>query len=380
MILGSVFGIRVRVHPSWLIIFGLLVASLVSWVQAPGPYQLSAGPSLVVAIVVALLFFASVIAHELAHALVARRRGLEVSEISLFVLGGAAGTRSEPDSAASEGLIAAAGPLVSIVTGGIFLGVSELLTGEGGDGIRIGYWMAWWLGVSNLLFAAFNLIPGFPMDGGRILRAISWAITRDFVQATRISSAVGRGFAYVLIFGGFLLALQGGLSAGLWLVLVGWFLNRAAKGSYNQTRLEQLVEGMHVSDAVQRDGPVVRPSLTLDTLIGQHELGDDAAVYPVSVDGELVGAVDVVRASRLPRKRWSTTRVTDVMTSGDQLITFTEQQPLMDVVARFEETGADAFPVVDAADPRRLLGMVTRVGVLNVMRSRDARRGDAPVR
>jgi Zn-dependent protease len=380
MIIGSLLGVRIRIHPSWLIIFFLLVASLFSWVQEPGRYSLSPGPGLIAAVAVTLLFFAAVVAHELAHALVARWRGVVVKEISLFVFGGAAAMSQEPRSALSEGLIAAAGPALSGLVGGVFLTLSWLLRDATGDVLLVAYWIAYMLGMSNLLLAAFNLIPGFPMDGGRILRAVAWGVTKDFVRATRVASVVGRSFAYLLMFLGFVMALRGSLFSGLWLVLIGWFLNQAAKGSYNHLRLEQLVEGMHVGDALEREFAVVGPNLTLDTLIEQHELRGDSAVYAVTEGGDLVGAIDVGEVARIPRKQWPTTRVIDVMRSGPQMVTFTEPQPLMDVVTRFEQTGLNAFPVVDTTDPRRLLGMVTRVAVLKLMRSRAARSSGAGIR
>jgi CBS domain-containing protein len=231
----------------------------------------------------------------------------------------------------------------------------------------------------NVLLAVFNLIPAFPMDGGRLVRAIAWKIGGDLVRATRVASLVGRTLAYGMIFGGFLLALEGLVVGGLWLALIGWFLSRQARGSYNQVRLERLVGGMRIADALERDVAVVSPGLTLDTLVEQHELRGDTTLYPVTVDGQLVGAIDIDQVARVPRKDRASTRVIDVMRRSTQLVTFTEPQPLIEAVARFEQTGADAFAVVDGGDPQRLLGLVTRDGVIRLMRSRAARRpGLAP--
>lgn len=376
----TILGVRIRVHPSWLLIFLLLVASLLSWVEGPGPERLSFWPGLVVAGAVAALFLVSVLVHELAHALVARRRGVPVDEIRLLMFDGPAGSGKEPTSALSEALIAGAGPIASGLVGAVCLAAAWALPAHGPEGIRMAWWLAWCLGVGNLMLAGLNLIPGFPMDGGRILRAVAWGITGDLVRATRVASLVGRGCGYVAIFAGFLLALRGSIVVGLWLVLIGWFLGRAARGSYNHVRLEQLVDGLRVADAVLRDVAVVGPNLTLDTLVEQHRLHAATRVYPVTQDGDLVGAIDIRQVDRVPRRAWTTTRVTDVMRRGAQLVTFTEPQPLMDAVTSFEQSGADAFPVVDPENAQRLLGMVTREAVIRLMRSRAARRAGAPAR
>jgi len=379
VIIGSLVGLRIRVHPSWIIIELALVVSLVAWIGGPGPDQLSLLPGLLVAVVVSVLFLGSVLAHELAHAMVARRRGVKVEEVSLFLLGSPSALEDEPSDATTEGLIAASGPLLSGVVGLAFLGLAWLVPQQSGDALRMGYWMAWWLGVANLLLALFNCIPALPLDGGRLVRAMAWRINGDMVRATRVASVVGRSVAYGLIFIGFLLALRGVLMGGLWLAMVGWFLSRSARGSYNQVRLEQLVGGMRIADALERDVAVVSPGLTLDTLVEQHELRGETTLYPVTVDGELVGAVDIDQVARVPSRERATTRVTDIMHRGSQLVTFTEPQPLIDAVARFEQTGADAFAVVDGGDPQLLLGLVTRDGVIRLMRSRAARRpGLAP--
>jgi CBS domain-containing protein len=272
-----------------------------------------------------------------------------------------------------EASIALAGPVINALIGAIVLVPALLLPAEGELPARALRWTALLIGADNLLLAALSLVPAMPLDGGRVDRAFLWGVTRDQVRATRLTSYIGRLLAYALMFGGFVLAIGGStdqILAGLWLVLIGWYLSRSARGSYNRVRLEQLVEGMSIGDALERNVAVVGPNLTLDTLIQQHERDGSVRVYPVTVDGDLVGTVDLGRVSRIPRRKWSTTRVTDVMRRAESMITFTEPQPLMAAVAGFEQTGADAFPVVDEADPTRLLGLVTRENTLRLMRSR----------
>jgi Zn-dependent protease len=378
MTLGPILGFRVRVHLGWALLVLLIVATVAPWLSSPtAAAGLSVPEGVVVGLVVAALLFVSVLAHELAHAIVARRRGMRVVEISMGALAGSTSTDLEARNPATEALVAAAGPLLSGLIGAICLGIGLLIPQEQG-GIAIGSvrWVLLITGVGNLLLAVVSLVPAFPMDGGRLVRAIAWAVIHDQVRATRVTSLLGRLIGYVAIFGGFLLAIGGSTTrvvAGLWVVVIGWFLTRAARASYNRVRLEQLTEGMKVSDALVRDVQVVGPNLTLDTLMQQYEQGGTVAVYPVTEDGGLVGAVELSRVAKVPRGKLATTRVTDVMRRAETMITFNEPDPLMAAVERFEQTGADAFPVVDGEDPRRLLGLVTRDSVLRLMRSRAAR-------
>ena len=203
----------------------------------------------------ASLFFGSVLVHELSHALVARRNGVNVSQISLFIFGGVASLDEEAPSAKAEGLIAVAGPLASALWRRAFFGIASIAGRLDGDLPDIVFWTCNWLGLSNLALAVFNLIPGFPMDGGRILRAILWGITKDFMRATRIASVFGRVIGQLVIVGGLFWSLQGDVIDGIWLVLIGWFLSRAATMSYKQAALERLVEGIHVGDVMERTCP-----------------------------------------------------------------------------------------------------------------------------
>jgi Zn-dependent protease/predicted transcriptional regulator len=367
---ATIAGIRIIVHPSWFIIFALVVASLASLGGASAGGHLALVPRWVVAVLVALLFFGSVLVHELSHALVARRRGVTVNQITLFLFGGAASLEEESPSALTEGLISAAGPLSSAVLGFGFLGIAWLSQEATGELPAIVYWTCNWLGLSNLALAVFNLIPGFPMDGGRILRAILWGITRDFMKATRIASVIGRGVGQLVILVGIFVSLQGEVIDGVWLVLIGWFLNRAASLSYRQAAFERLVEGIHVRDVMDANVPVVNPSLTIDTLADQHLMSGQSGFYAVVADDKLIGTIDVDQIRRIPRNQWTTTRVGEVMRKGDAIQTLTEPQPITEAVSRFEESGAPALPVVAEDDKARLLGMITREDLLRALQAR----------
>ena len=371
--IGQILGVRILVHVSWFIIFGLFLVFVQFLLNSPGSpiaFRLSAPVRWIVAALVAALFFGSVIVHELAHALVARRLGMKVSEITLFIFGGAANLEQDAPNARSEAMVALAGPLSSLaLAGGFFvLGAaaaradSEVIQGVAGLGLL--------LGGSNLLLALFNIIPGFPLDGGRVLRAVVWGVTKDFVRATRIATLIGRGFAYLLIAYGFYQVLEGDAINGLWMAFIGWFLNQAAETSYRRVAVEKLVEGISVEDVMEKDFATIGPNLTLDTLVDQHLLSGRASFYPVTMEGDLVGTIEIGQVSKVPRAEWPGTRVTDVMSRGERLVTLTAPQPLWDAVSRFEESGATAIPVVDSESGRRLLGVLTRDGVFRALRAR----------
>ena len=368
--LFSVSGIKIMVHPSWIVIFALVIATLASVGGADTGGRLAVAPRWIVAFLVASLFFGSVLVHELSHAFVARRYGVKVSQISLFIFGGVASLDQEAPSARAEGLISVAGPLASGLLAAGFFGIAAIAGSLNGDVPDVVFWTCRWLALSNLLLAAFNLIPGFPMDGGRILRAILWGLTRDFMRATRIASVLGRIVGQLVIMGGLFWSLEGDVPDGIWLVLIGWFLSRAATMSYKQAALERLVEGIHVGDVMEENVPVVNPNLTLDTLADQHLMTGQSGFYAVTAGDQLIGTIDVNQIRRVPRSQWTTTRVGEVMRQGDAIVTLTQPQPIMEAVSRFEQSGAAAFPVVAVDDARRLLGMITREALLLALQKR----------
>jgi Zn-dependent protease/predicted transcriptional regulator len=367
--LATIAGVRIMVHPSWFVIFALVVVSLASMSETATGAALGPVSRWVVAVVVAASFFASVVAHELAHAIVGRRRGVRIDEITLFIFGGAASMEQESPSALTEALIAGAGPLTSGVLGVLLLGISFPVRDLTGEFAAVIYWASFWLGISNLLLCAFNLIPAFPMDGGRLLRALLWGTMKNFMRATRIATIIGRAFGYLVVVAGLFISMVD-LVNGIWLVLIGWFLNRAAGYSYRRVALEQLVEGIRVRDVMESDVPVVNPNLTLDTLAEQHLMSGETGFYAVVADGKLVGTVDIRQIRGVQRSQWTTTRVGDVMSRDDQILRLTEPQPILDAVNRFEQSGASAIPVVAEDDRNRLLGMLTRDGLLRAVQAR----------
>jgi Zn-dependent protease len=377
MVIATVRGIRVRAHASWILVAALIVISLAS-IGVPGSVALPESLSWLLGVIVAAGFFGSVVVHELAHALMARRRGVDVSEVTLLIFGGTATFEKDVPDARSEAAVALAGPIVSLLLAGGLLAIAfggGGLTGNLTDELTLlATGAAWWLGMSNLMLGGLNLVPGFPMDGGRVLRAIAWGITGDFLRATRLATFAGRGFAYALIAAGLVVALANEVILGIWLAFIGWFLNQAAESAYRRVEFGMALEGMAVRDVMEHDVAVVGPNLTLDTFVEQHLMSGKANMYPVTMDGLLVGTVELAQVRGVPRADWPVTRVTDVMRRGEKLTTLTEPLALMDAIARLEESGATALPVVSEDDQRKLLGLLSRDGLARALRNRASLR------
>lgn len=370
VLIGRILGIEIRLHASWFIIFALVVVQI-----GAGPGTSGALPGLLrwgLAIAVALLFFGSVVAHELAHALVARRRGLSVDRITLFIFGGAANLEQEAPNPRTEALVAVAGPLTNLALAVLFFVPWVLTEGSPDNLSQTIAAVCFYISGSNLLLGLFNLVPGFPMDGGRILRALVWAANHDFVRATRIATYVGRGFAYAMIALGFLIAIDSDVVVGIWLAFIGWFLNQAAEANYRRVEVERFVEGLRVSDVMEREWPSLSAHLTLDTFVDQHAMAQGPSFYVVTQGDELVGTLDLNQVSRVPRGQWTDKRVEDVMTHGESIVTLRAADPLWDAVVRFEESGGHGIPVVEPDANRRLVGLVTRDGVFRALRARGA--------
>ena len=377
--IGSLFGIRILVHPAWLLVFVLLTVAVAAFGGSLAGQQISAPSRVVLGVVVSVLFFLSVLVHELGHALVARRSGIPVREMSVLIFGGTVTPDRDVPNARTEALVAAAGPSASLAVAGVFLLVWVLapvdLTARDAAASLVGATAAW-LAITNAALAAFHLVPAFPMDGARLVRAVVWGITGDTRRATRVASRVGRAFAYVVIAAGVVVAVTAsspaGVMNGIWLAVIGWFLRNAADAGYRRAEFERLIGGVVVGDVMERDVAVVSPNLTLDTLVEQHLMSGQASLYPVTHDGVLVGTIEIAQVTGVPRGDWPATRVTDVMKRGEAMTTVTEPTTLLDAVARFEETAAAALPVVAEDDPRSLRGLLTREGVFRALRHRAA--------
>ena len=387
----SLFGFQFRAEVAWLLVFALLLVSLVTSVGSTGPATLSGEIALLVAAVVVALVLVSIVVHELTHALVARRLGMRPTTIQLMTLGRPTAIEAEPSSPGRDATVAAAGPLVSGAVGMLLVGVALAVPTRASEPLLPVYWACYWLGLANLALAGFHLVPVLPLDGGRLVRAVAWAVGRDLEVATRATSLVGRGFGWLLMGSGVYLAL---LSAevflGIWLVLLGWFTGRLARAAVDRRRMEQLTRGLTVADVTDTEPATIPPSLTVDTLVAQDAQGDGPGIYPVMERDRLLGIVFVSRLRRPFRRGWTDERAADVLVPLDRAPSFRPEEPLLRAVERLESMRADGFPVLESGAetsgqedvagrdaesapvrPVRLVGVVTRRRVLERLRARQ---------
>jgi Zn-dependent protease/CBS domain-containing protein len=359
--IGSIAGIRIALHPSWLVIAFLVTYSLAVG-DLPGRFPRWEPPLYwVVGGAVAALFFASVLAHELSHALVARRFGIQVRDITLFIFGGAASLEGETRRPRDEALIAAAGPLTSLVLGAALLAIGAFVLQPQLEAL-IG-----WLGFINISLGLFNLIPGFPMDGGRILRALLWRIRGDEFAATRNAAAVGRGFGYLLVAVGVFLAFQGELFSGIWLALIGWFLSSAAESSVAQMSVQRSLRGVKVRDVMEGEPPSISPNETVAELVNERLMrGEHRSFLVRHDDGGLAGIVTLSDVRRISREDWPSARVTDIMTRYADLATVGPDDPVEGALELLQQKEVNQLPVV-TDEGRTVVGLLTRAGIVRMI-------------
>jgi Zn-dependent protease/CBS domain-containing protein len=315
--LGRIAGVEVRIDSSWAVIALLITYSMYLRLSVLYP-ELSGGGAVGLAIVSALLFFGSVLVHELAHALVAQARGIRVQDITLFLFGGATRARVESRGPGDEFLIALVGPLTS----GLLAGLFGAVAGLGGAVLSrplagtFGY-LAW----TNLLLAAFNLVPGFPLDGGRLLRSAIWKATGSLGRATRVASLAGQGVGWLLVAAGVASLLAGSLAGGIWFAFIGWFLVQAARASYQDLQLRQLLGRVEAEEVMAGDLRRIPPELSLQDAVDDYFMRYDHGAFPVDEGGRTIGLLTLRGVRRVPRTQWPTHRVRDHMVPlGDQVV------------------------------------------------------------
>jgi Zn-dependent protease len=340
--LGRIAGIRIGINWSWLIVFALIVWSLAAAVfpsQNPG---LSDGEYLTMAVVAAVLFFASLLLHELGHALQARRDGVEIEGINLWLFGGVAQFKGGFPSAGAEFRIAIAGPLVSLVLGVLFVlvaAVAGLPTAV--DGVVA------WLGFTNLILLAFNLLPALPLDGGRVLRSALWYFRRDLQWATWVASGVGRGFGFLLVALGLFMLIAEGTFSGAWLAFVGWFLLQAATAEARYVATKQALDGLRVRDLMIREPVTVDADLTLGQFMDDVAWSRRYTTYPVLEHGHPIGLLAFRSVAGVQREEWNTRRVRDAMVPFDEVPLLTEAEPAIDALAELSTSDVNRGLVVD---------------------------------
>lgn len=363
--IARIAGIDVRVHVSWLLIFGLVIMTLIDQFGADYPFW-SDAKTLGVAAVVALLFFVSVIAHELAHAAVARAYRMEVSSITLFMLGGVASLTKEPLSARAEFLMAFAGPATSLVIGVVGLVIERLAEAPFLQPVRAG---AEYLGQVNLALAAFNLLPGFPLDGGRVLRSIIWGVSGNRASATRIAARGGQALAVMLTLAGALVVFRLRDPLGAWYFLIAYFLWGAASASLTQEHLASVVGGARVRQLMSASPRTVPAEMHIGALVQDVLLPLNLRAVLVGAGDRLRGLVTIGDLRRIDQAEWPATPLTAVLRPESELPALGPDDPLMIALERFSETDAPLLPVRDESG--RLVGLLERDALEGYVRMRE---------
>lgn len=377
--IATIGGIDIKVHWSW--VFVLLVVTFdvaVGWYPQQLPQE-STATYWLLGLVASILLFASVLLHELSHSFVALARHIKVRDITLYIFGGASNIEEEPKTAGDEFLIAVVGPLTSLALALIFFILASIISPPAR---RVGAWAAStfeYMALINFVLALFNLIPGFPLDGGRVLRSIIWAINRNYDAATRISGLVGQVIAYGFIFLGLYYTLSSSdWTSGLWLAFIGWFLLNAAQQSTAGARARGAVRNITVAEVMEASPPTVAPTYTIAHLLSQYFLPSNAHALPVVQDGQLLGVVSLADIKDIPQEEWGTVTAADVMKKGDNLHVVHPKDRLEDAMQLLSAGSYDQLPVVDGAG--KLVGLLTHTHLVRWLQLRDElqRRGLAP--
>lgn len=361
--IGRIWGVPIGFHWSWLIVFALITASLAFGVL-PQAVELPVAGYLVLGVLTSVLFFGSVLLHELGHTALALRAKMRVREINLFIFGGVAVMESEPPSAKDEFLIAIAGPITSMLLAGLFAAV-WLLSGDFSYVAVPAMWLAW----INLTLAVFNLIPGFPLDGGRVLRSIIWGLKGNLHRATQISSVVGQVVALGFIAWGVYTIVVGNFLGGLWIAFIGWFLQNASAATLAQSNLEESLKNVRVGDIMSFDYRRIPGSLPLQKLVDDHMLRGGGRCYFVSSgdDSSPLGLVTLNEIVRIPRENWQTTTASQVMVPIAQVVKIDWQDGVMNALRKIDESGVAQLPVTKR---RKVIGVLSREQVLHQIRLR----------
>ncbi len=363
--IGKVFGIDINIDSSWLIIFALVIWTLAGTYF---PEQYPRWPTWLhwtVGVITSILFFGSVLGHELAHSLVAIGQGEEVRSITLFIFGGVARITEEPDEPLKELLMAIVGPFFSLATGiafGILWFLSRGLFQPLGA-------LARYLAMINVSLAIFNLIPGFPLDGGRVLRALIWGLSGNLKLATRLASWAGQGIAFLFMLGGTWQIFGGRWLDGLWIIFIGWFLHSAATSGYRQMLVREMLQEVRAGDLMIADFATVSGDLTLQQLVDEYVLRRREHSFPVADAGLLRGIICLHDVKAVPRERWPFTKISEVMTPWAELETVSPGDGGSTILARLNARDVGQLPVVDG---ERLIGLLRRSDVLRYLQVRTA--------
>lgn len=371
--IGRVADVEIFAHWSVLVIFTLILFSLGASVFPNWHPEWPPLLTWAIALAASLCFFASILTHELSHAVVAHTQDIPIHRITLFLFGGLAHMESEPKSPKAEFLVAIAGPLASIAIGVLSITLGVWLAELGGalDAVQdpeamfraIGPipTLLLWLGPINLALAVFNLVPGFPLDGGRVLRAALWAATGDPVKASRWAAKAGQAVAWGLILLGVMSALRGAFLQGLWMVLIGSFLNNAARSSYQHVLMEKAMGLLTVERAMRQRVEWVQAQTTVDELVSKHLFESDQRAFPVVSHDRLIGVVSFSDVRQVPHSRWHKTSVSEIMTPLKMLVTLPKHAS---AAKALELLAAHNINQIVVVEKERVVGLVQHSDLL----------------
>jgi Zn-dependent protease/predicted transcriptional regulator len=365
--LGRVLGIDIGLHYSWLIIALLILFSLAGHFQIINP-QWSAALTWFMAAVTAVLFFASIVLHELSHAAVAKASGLSVRSITLFALGGVADIETEPTKARTEFWMAIVGPITSFTIGLLSLAIASFAGWRPTFGTPSGpLWAGLvWLGYVNIALAVFNMIPAYPLDGGRVLRSIIWGINHNLVRATRMSAIVGQTIAVMMIVYGVFRLFSGGGFGGLWLAFLGWFLKDAAMTSYAGVEAALVLSKVRVGDVMSHDCPTVDGNMNLRSFAEDYLRRTGHRCFVVLEKGNYFGLLTINELKQVRPERWPFTTLAQIAIPFEKVRTVSPDTPVSEAVQLMADADLNQLPVMSNG---RLLGVISRSDVLQFLQT-----------
>jgi Zn-dependent protease len=360
--IGRIADIDILIHPSWF-----LVAALLTWSLSEGLFldehpEWSRAAGWLAGLATSALMFGSLLLHEFSHCVVARQRGLAVKSVTLFIFGGVSSLEGEPQEPADEFRIAIVGPVTSFTLAGLFAVAGLALWDTGADTA------AFYLAAINAVLGVLNLLPGFPLDGGRVLRAALWARSHSLQRATRIAAQTGSATAFVLMAAGVVMALAGAFLSGIWFIVIGWFLRSQAEASYGQLVTRNALDRTPVLAVLEPDYQAVHPGMSLSAFVNAYLLHHQQRYYPVSTDGAFLGLLTITDLNTFPREEWDSRTVDYAMTPADRLHSLTPADHLSQASELMAAHNVNQLPVIEEG---HLLGFVTRAGILRMLQLRE---------
>lgn len=364
--IGKILGIPIYLHSTWVFIFAAITYMIASQFKQEHPAWTDT-QHWAVGVLTSLLFFASVLFHELGHSVVAQHYKIRVVSITLFLFGGLARIERDPSKAIQEFNIAIAGPLASGLLAACFYGLAHTFPYSQTVGA-----LATWLWQTNLALAVFNLLPGFPLDGGRIFRAMVWGVTKNFEKATRVAGASGKVIAYALILFGAWSVFHGSVQGGLWTAFIGWFLLNAAQESVAQVAVRETLTGLSAADVMSKEVPTVPGHITLEEYSAEV-LRTGRRVHLVVNDDRFVGMMNVHTLNSISREEWAHNSVQGVMIPREKILWTSPEEPLLRLLERLLSADVNQMPVVTGVGDGapQIVGIVTRDSILRVMQTRS---------